>query len=299
MAWAGQTWLQIAEETTYGVYPTTPTFMSPRLYNGNSFTVRRMPQRQEIRSADAGNRKIQVVANRQVFQGTLNTLLYPTQAAFWATALSLITGPPVDIPSYSIIYWDSVQAWKLLGGKIARWSLTANAQQDYVSLSVDWIFQTRDPAFTTYAQPAQTVYPTETPYQFVETAGNVTLASAAITKYKNLDITISPVLVGTWDEQPIITSLLYCGRDASFSFGPQYTATVYRGDFENQTPLAFVLEFIRGPSSAHTLTFTCEASSYISNIADDLPLDGAAYQSLDVQVFYDKAATTDFTMVAT
>jgi hypothetical protein len=294
--WAGQTWLQIYEETVYGTFNGAGAMLAPRLYQGNSFSVRNAPARQVLRSADAGNRPIQVVANRHVYEGVLSTLLYPTQAAYWATALTLASN---DLPSYSVTYWDSTQAWKLLGGKIRSWALTANAQQDYVSLAINWVFQARDPAFTTYAQPAQSIYPVENPYQFVETAGNVTLAASAISKYKNLNVTIANVLDGTWDEQPVISALYYCGRDATFSFGPQYLATAYRTDFEAQTPLAFVLEFIRGPSSAHTLTFQCEASSYISNIADDLPLDGAGYQGLDVQVFFDKTAATDFTMVAT
>jgi hypothetical protein len=299
MPWAGQTWLQLYQETAYGTFAPAGSLCSPRLYQGNSFTVRKVPQRQVIRTADAGNRPIQVVANRMVYTGTLNTLLYPTQAGYWATALSLLTGPPPDVPSYSATYWDSVQAWKLLGGKIQSFTITSSAQQDYIPISLNWIFQTRDTTFTTYPAPAESVYPTETPYQYVESASNITLGGSAVTKYKTVNVTVGNVLAGTWDELPYISSLLYCGRDMTFSFGPQYLATTYRSDFENQTALAFVLEWIRGPSSAHTLTFNCESSSYVSSIGDDLPLDGAGYQTVDVQVFFDKTATTDFTMVAT
>ena len=296
MPWAGTTWLQLYQESSYGVYNAAGAMCAPRLYQGNSFTPRLVPQRQVIRTADAGNRPIQVVANRKVIQGTLNTLLYPTQAAYWATALTMVSN---DLPSYSADYWDGIQAWRFVGGKIQSWAITANAMQDYMSMAINFIFQQRDPTFTTYPQPAESIYPPENPYQYVETASNCTLGGTAFTKYKNLDITVSNVLAGTWDEQPFISACYYCGRDMTFSFGPQYLATTYRGDFEAQTPLVFQLAMIRGPAAAHSLTFNLESSSYISNIADDLPLDGPGYQTIDIQAFFDKTAGTDFTMVAT
>ena len=56
MPWAGQTWLQLYQETAYGTFAPAGSLCSPRLYQGNSFTVRKVPQRQVIRTADAGNR---------------------------------------------------------------------------------------------------------------------------------------------------------------------------------------------------------------------------------------------------
>lgn len=299
MPWAGQTWCEIFQETTYGTFNSAGATCFPRLYGGNSFTVRRVPQRQVLRTADAGNRKIQVLANRRVFVGTLQTLIYPTQAAYWATALTLGTDSNgfITPPSYSFQYWDSIQAWRLLGGKVASLTLTSSAEQDYVTMSVDWVFQDRDPTFTAFTQPAESNYPVETPYSHVETASNCTLGGTAFTNYKSITLKAANVLQPTWNELQTISALYYCGRDLTFSFGPEYLATTFRTDYEQQTALAFVIEWIRTTGS-HNLKFQCESSSFMSNIQDDLPLDGPGYQAIDVEVFFDKTAGTDFAVTA-
>lgn len=292
MGWAGQTWATLFKETTYGTFNGAGATLYPVLYQGNSFTVRQVPQRQVIRSADAGNRARQVVANRMVYQGTLTTLLYPSQAAYWATALTLVSN---DIPSYSAEYWDSVRAWKLTGGKVQKWALASNAQQDYTSLSIDWIFQTNDDAFTSFAQPAQSNYPTEVPYCHVETSTNMLLGGVAVTKYKSWSVTMSNILAGTWDETAVISALYYCGRDFTFNWNPQFITKTNRDAFEVQTPLTFVLEWKR---ASQNITFSCGTNSYHTNVADDLPLDGPGYQSIDDHSFFDLAATTDVAITA-
>ena len=134
MGWAGQTWLKLVQEgvgsTNYGVFNSAPSagqIIYPSLYGGNSFTVRAMPQRQVIRTADAGNRRREVVAARKVYQGVLNTLLRPNEAAYWIEAATTLTndgaGRPC-LPSYSALFWDSTQAWKLLGGMIQSMTIT-------------------------------------------------------------------------------------------------------------------------------------------------------------------------------
>lgn len=292
MPWAGRTWAELYKETVYGTFSGAGAKLFPVLYAGNSMTVRQVPQRQVIRSADAGNRARQVVANRMVYAGTLNTLLYPSQAAYWATALTLASN---DLPSYSMQYWDSVRAWQLTGGKIQKWALTSNAQQDYTSLSIDWIFQTNDDTFTTFTEPAQSNYPTENPYCHVETSTNMLLATVPVTKYKSWSVTMSNVLAPTYDENPNITSLYYCGRDFTFNFNPQFIAKAYRDAFEIQTPQTFVLQWKR---ATQNITFSCNASSYYTNCTDDLPLDGPGYQSLDGHAFFDLAATSDVAITA-
>jgi hypothetical protein len=294
MPWGAQTWGTFFKESSYGVFNAAGASLFPVLHGANNFTVRRVPQRQVIRTADAGNRPRQQVANRQVFAGTLNTLFYPSQAPYWATALTLVAK---EIPSYSLEYWDSVRAWKLLGGKVQKLSITSNAQQDYCTLSVDWIFQANDDTFTTFAEPAESSFPTEVPYCHVETASNfkVGVSPVVITKYKNINVSFSNVLFPTWDENPIITALMYCGRDLTFNFTQQYTTTANRLAFEAQTAQSFLIAWVRG---ANNFTIDCEDVSYYTNCADDLPLDGAGYQSLDVQPFFDLNDLTDFAVTA-
>jgi hypothetical protein len=293
MGWAGQTWIEVVAESSYGVFAAGGAKWYPVLDGGNSFTPRIVPARQVIRSADSGNRRRQVVANRQVIAGTLKTLLYPSQAAYIMTAATTLTSNVLG--SYSFQYFDSTRVQRYLGGMCSAMRISSNAQQDYVTCETDWIFQSLDPSFTVFAQPAQTNYPVENPYQHVNTKGNVSLAASAITLYKQVDINLKNMLVGTWDESTTISACYYCGRDLDFTAVPQYTAATYRTDYEAQTPLTWVIEWAN--AVPHSVTFTCEASGYIDGISDDLPLDGPGYQSLANQIFFDKTATTDFAVV--
>jgi hypothetical protein len=288
--WAGQTWLQLTQEAVYGTFNAAGLKVYPRLYVGNSFTPRRAVQRQVIRTADAGNRRIQVVANRQQFTGTLKTLFYPTQAATLLAWASTLTAN--DLPSFTADYWDSVQAQRFLGGKVKSLRIMSSAQQDYATLEFDMIFQKRDDTFVAFTQPLQSVYPTENPYQHINTKTNVTLGGTAVALYKDINITINNVLFPTWDEDIVITSLLYCGRDLDFAFTPQYVNNTYRAAFEAQTPLTWVVKWAN--AVPHSVTITAEGSGYIASVADDLPLDGAGYAAISNEIFFDKTATTDF-----
>jgi hypothetical protein len=384
--------------TTGAIYPT--------LVGGNAFTMRKVPIREIIRSADGGNRRKFVVGSRRVYQGTLNTLLHPDQGPFWQTALQTsgfdmatgqatiaagaVTGvtitqggagypstgtvpvsffggggygaygtatitsgavtavaitaggasytsiPGVQIggmPSYTLFYWDGTQFWQFNGACVQSATITAAAQQDYASISVNWVAQQR--AMTngaganggylgaTPAWPAATSYSPFNPYLFIETAGQCFLKgyltgpaqTIYLTNYRQMSFSLNNVLQGTWDEQPYISSLLYCGRDMDFSIGPQYIGQLFptsvssatippqtlRQDFENQTPVTFQLEFNHVGPPAHTFTINAETNSYISNIQDDIPLDNASYQNCTVQAFIDSttALGSDFVLTAT
>lgn len=307
MPWAGQTWLQFVQEGvgganfgTYNASPTAGQVIYPSLYQGNSFTPRNVPQRQEIRTADAGNRRRDVVAARHVLSGTLNTVLRPDEAAYWIAAVSSLTndanGHPC-LPSYSANFYDSSSAWRFLGGRCQSATLTSSAMQDYVTMSMNWQFQKVDPAILTIAdfpQPAESNYSTLVPYEHVETAAHITLGATPITKYRTVTITFTNTLAPTFDENPYISDLIYSGRDMDMTFGPQYVNRTFRGYFETQTPLAFVAAFVRA-SPAHSLSIDMKAKSYIGACDDDLPLDGPGYQTISARCFFDPAAGTDYT----
>lgn len=308
MGWAGQTWIEVIQEgtgganyATFNASPTTGQVLYPTIYGGDAFTAREVPARQVIRTADAGNRRKMAVANFKAVAGRFNTLIHPDQAAYWiaaATALANDANGHPCLPSYSFLYWDSIQAWKLLGGVCRSATFTWSADQDYGTLSMDWIFQRRDATFTTFAQPAESNYSNLVPYAHVESAGAITLGGSAITKYRSCNITINNVLAATRDELPYISAIYYSGRDLDWQIGPQYLATVLRGDFVNQTALTMSFGWAR-TSPAHALTFDVKTNNYISNVDDNLPLDGPGYQNISGQCFFDASNTTDFTVTAT
>jgi hypothetical protein len=299
MPWGAIQWLRLVKEASYGVRNPSPDPVSDilflRLHQSNAFSgMRKTPQRQIIRTADAGNRRRQVVAARSVYAGSLATLLYPTQAPFLLDLAATLSGN--DLTSFSVDYFDSVRIQSYVGCKIKKLSIPSTATTDYVPLMLDLVGQKLDPGFVTFPQPADTVFPTEVPYEHVETAGNVTVGSL-LTLYSSLNLTIDNVLAGTWDELPYISRLYYCGRDVDFSFRAQYLTTDFRAALEAQTPLACSLGWVR-TSPSHSAIFDLKATNYEASVADDIPLDNATYQTVSVQSFFDSTALTDLAVSA-
>jgi hypothetical protein len=403
MPWGAMTWVIVVPEKGYGVPDVTggnfnlTNAIYATLVGANSFTMRKQPIRQVIRTADGGNRRKFVVGSRRQYQGTLNTLFHPDQGVFWANAcqtvgLGLATGtatisggavtavsvttpgfgypissttipvsfvdgtgtgaygaatsdvnghvtavaitaggsgyvspPGVQIggmPSYSLLYWDGVQYQEFIGCCVQSLNFTASAAQDYISIAQNWIGQQRPAVQSNVPSwPAANKYSPLNPYLFVESAGNVTLTTSntsspiimPLTKYRQFSFVLNNILQGTWDESTFITSLLYCGRDMDFTMSPQYLGQAwpatspssalyqtFRTDFENQSPITMSLNFTR-TSPAHSFTINAQTNSYISNIADDIPLDNASYQTCTVQAFIDSTTPlgSDFVITAT
>lgn len=289
MAWGAQTWLKITKEASYAVRPVSaPESVWVRLHADDAFTMRPSPMRQIIRSADAGNRRRQVVSARTEYAGKLSTILYPSQAAFLlGAACNLVSN---DLASYSLDFFDSVRVQGYLGAKVKGLSLSSKADQDYLTLSIDWIAQKLDDSLAALPQPDDASFPDERPYEHYESAGNLTLGGTALTKFRGVDLAVNNVLVPTWDEQRFISGLYYCGRDVDASLDLQYVSTSFRAALEAQTPLALVLKWLRPGTPAKSVTVDLKSRDYVASVADRLPLAGVGYQTVAVQTFYDPSS---------
>lgn len=289
MGWGSQQWLRVTPETTYGVYNSGGTPAWVRLVGGNAFTMRTVPQRQVIRSADGGNRRVQQVAPRKVVAGSLSTLCYPTQMAFWLGSALTLSGTPTDLGSYTVDYWDTEQGHRFLGTKVGSLSYSTGSDSDYGSLSLSLVAQSK--SSVSLSQPAFSVFPTETPYVHYESKGHISVGGSTLASYKAASFTINNTLTGTWDEDQWITALFYSGRDVNGSVTPQYNATTLRAAFEAQSSLAVTMAWSR--ASGLTTTLNMETLNYIPSVDDDLQLGGASYQTVGFEAFYDPANSTD------
>ena len=287
MGWGAQQWLKFTPESAYGTYDSAGTAFWIRLVDDTAFDMRSVVQRQIIRSADGGNRRRQLVSARKVVAGNLKTLFYPSQAAtILGAALTLTSN---DLKSYTIDYYDSVQGMRFLGAKVGSLTVSTDSSSDYASLSLGLVAQKRDTV--SLAQPADTVFPTDTPFTHFESKGNVSIGGSTAVKYKSLSISVKNILDPTWDEDEWISSLLYCGRDVDVSIAMQYLSTTMRDDFESQSALAVSLAWAR-PSGV-TATLDCQSTNYIAEVGDQLRLGAANYQTINIQTFYDQAGSTD------
>jgi hypothetical protein len=287
MGWGAQSWVRITPEITWGTYNGAGTPLWVRLPGPNACTVRATPQRQIIRSADGGNRRRQVVAGKIAVAGNLSTLFYPTQAAvLFGLAMTLSSN---DLGSFTLDFWDTIQVHRFLGAKINSLACNGSASQDYIPMSLGITAKSR--TTTTLAQPADTVFPTEIPYEHIESLGLLSIGGVQ-TKYSTLGFTLKNFLDGTFDEAATITSLIYCGRDLDLSVRLQYVAATLRAALDAQTALTITSGWARTAGLATTLDL--KTKSYVATVGDELPLDKAAYQTIGIQTFYDQAATTDF-----
>lgn len=289
MGWAAQAWLRATKEAVYGTFnasATSPDIAWFRLPSSNAFTMRAVPQRRIIRSADGGNRRRQQVAARKVVVGQLSTLFYPTQAAYLLGAALTLTSN--DLASYTLDFFDSVQVHRFLGAKVANLRLPGTAEADYIPATIQWVAQSKDTA--TLAQPADTVFPSEVPYEHTESKGLLSVGGVQ-TKYSSLGVTIANTLAPCWDEDQWISSLYYAGRDVNLDFRVQYLAATLRTAFQSQSALTVSAGWAR--VAGLTTTFDLKTKNYIADLGDDLPLDGAGYQQVSIEAFYDQASTTD------
>jgi hypothetical protein len=288
MGWGSLQWLRLTKETTYGSYDSAGAIEWVRLVGNNPFTVRAVPQRQIIRTADGGNRRVNVCANRKVVSGNLNTAFYPTQASFFLNAALGLTAN--DLPSYTLDYWDTVQVHRMLGSKVGTMTIAGTATGDYLPLTMSWECQSK--STVVLAQPASTVFPSENPYQHVESKGHISIGTA-MTKYSAFSISIKNTLDGTWDEDQWITALYYCGRDIDLSIRLQYLTTTMRDELMAQTPLAVTAAWSR--ASGVTASFDMKTANYVADVADEIPINAATYETVGIQAFMDIAAGTDAT----
>lgn len=289
MGWGAMQWLRATKEATYGTYNGSADGGDVawfRLVGGNAFTMRAVPQRKVIRSADGGNRRRQQVAARKVVSGRQSTVFYPSQAKYLLDAALKLTAN--DLPSYTLDYFDSVQVHRFTGCKVGALAIDGSAEADHLTAGIDWVGQKRDTA--TLVQPLDTVFPTEVPYEHVESKGLLSIGGV-VSKYSQLKVNVANTLAPTWDEDQWITDLYYGGRDVNLSTRIQYSAATTRTAFESQSALAVSAAWAR--ASGLTTTIDLKGLVYVGGVDDDLPLDGATYQTVNLESFYHQGSSTD------
>lgn len=297
MGWSARQWLAMTPETTYGVYNTTGTQMWVRLTDNNAFTVRPKPLVATIRSADGGNRRRQRVSSREAVSGTLNTLFYPSQApAMLSWGVNLNNYTP---QSYTIDHFDSVRVRRYLGCLVKTMTIgCAAAKNDGIAtLSFEILGQQPASPDPTLAEPLPSAFPTESPYTHQQSAGLVSIGGTR-TKYRSIELKVKNLLIPTWDETTFPSAIYWGGRDVDWTVAVQYVSTIDRANFESQTPLPCSIGWSQ-QTPAHSASFNFAATNFIGSLTDDLPLDGAGYETLLMQTFYDNTAATDLILTAT
>jgi hypothetical protein len=306
MAWGALQWLKITKEATFGVYNPGGAlvegtdFIWIRLKDGNAFQPRRKPDYWTINAADSFNEPVQTGTGFHSLGGTLQTLLYPTRAGFLLDAGLKRTSN--DLTSYSLEFFDTVRTHRHLGCKVKATTLETTAAEQVGKLTLDWVGRQDVDSPPSLAAPASTNFPSEIPYTHQDTAGAVTINNAVRTAYSSFKLTVENVIAATRNELPYASSLYYAGRKVSYMLKNEYLSTADRAALNAATPLITnSIMFYKGPIGTPTksVTLTLQSSNFVTDLGDDLPLDGAAYQDVTILSLYDRTAASSLTYAVT
>ncbi len=307
--WGAQQWVRLTEETTYGVYPTSPTDASPlytsivqwiRLQDGNAFTMDPQPLTQEVRTADARNKVAYRTAQRQALRAKLRVNCPADQICMligWATNLSGTDGDVLK--SITIDWMDGYEKRRGLGMVIESLSLSCDNEKDFLVADIEFVGKKIDSSAPTLVEPALTKFPVGRPYCIQDCAGLVT-APTTVTGYKSLSVSIKNRLFAPFNEDQYIQGCVYRGREVNWSIALLQSAAVLRAAHEAQTKIATCqVQFSQTSPAVHSLLLDFKSSNYITKRAVDRTFDGSIYENLDVVASNDATAGTDLAITAT
>jgi Phage tail tube protein len=304
----------LGQGALYAAQPFTPPsgggtlnedFILVRLSEDNAFTMRPMPMQKPIRAVDAGNRRAQLTQGQSSLAGALSTWLYPTQAPFLANLLTL-NSTSNDLPSFVCDHAIVDEASpnftvyrRYLGCKFNSVNITGDAQSNIIKFAAQIQGsqpQTINLTSGTFPEPAASSYPSENPYLFTNFNGGITMDGAVRVEYKSFNLSIDPILDGTFNEGQFISRLKYCGRDVNFSQDYIYQSVNDRTAYEAATPQTAVSATLT--AGGHSCVFGFNNAVYIAGVTDSLPLANVFYQNVSFQSFMDYSVGSDFSITA-
>lgn len=299
--WGANQYAMITKEATYGTFDNTATVKTwLEIQDDNGVTRDREPQRQ-IKRAATGNLRRRLLSRRSKISGSFKTILFSDQAAVilpLALTPTTIAGR-INLPSFTLDYFDGVQFNRTLGCRFDKASLTSGNQSDWVEASLSWIGGKEDTTPPTMTEPAITAYPVGAPYAFQDSAGLCKLysgTSAVVVGYKSLSLTITNMLDPQYDEFAFYNSCDYCGRDVDAEIVIAKVNATLKGYFEAQTNVNAYFKFAQTLPAA-SMILDMGGSCSISDLKTDHSLNKSQYQTVKLQSFQDM--TTGVDLVAT
>jgi hypothetical protein len=287
-----------------------------RLAEGNSFKMRAKPVIQTINYGGGFAVAAEAISDRYDVTGSLDTILYPTQAQFlldWSstrinsgqTLPWVTTEPPGDLASCTVYHAikQSTGAYNLKqfsGVKITSWKVDVSSDGTIAKLSlglmgskqVGFGTETGDPTSTPFPAPAETSYPTG-PYTFAMTSGQLSIGGSTRSGYASLSIDVSNVIDGEWFETSYRQVIQFQGRSSKLMTKLFYKPSPNDGiAYELLTAQAASVTFVNGVTNQN-LTVTYNGQNTITDLPYDLPLDKVYMIDMTLQNRFDPSAPGD------
>ena len=278
---------KIWAESTYGVFGGSGSngtgWVVVELTQANPYSVRPKPIQKTIRGSSGANRVSKLFSTQTGLSGNLNTLLYPSQAAFFMKAATDITTTPGDLQSYTIDHYiqkddtsGTVDYTRHVGCKIEQAHISGTA--DDVTMKLELMVVAQKPVTITssdFPVPASTDFPAGRPYCFTDTATGLTLGTLRA-DYAGFDLTIKNILDHPFFETQYIGRNRFCGRDVTWSDKLLYKSAADRTAFEATTPFTCSAVLAGTPAT----TFTLQGANFLSAVDDSIDYSHCFYQDL-------------------
>jgi hypothetical protein len=301
--------VRLTREVTYGTFqadaPATDT-IEVFLPQNNANTVRAVPQFSTLRDSGLGNRMVSKEPGRMDVMGSINTVMFPSQALFLLNLAANLTGsaPCYKLPSFTLDHaiFDDAGACtgdygRYPGCRFGGFTLTCDDSAEGSKLMVKAdVIGTRRIAIDVddYPTPEGSAYPDEPYYQLYHTDTRLTIGTVR-TDYKSLTIDIKNMLKGFGGESRYNKRVEWFGRDVSLTAKLLRTGNADRLDYENGVKKAVSVEFVLG---AHSMKVDLQGKCVIDPVEDDFPLDDFFTHTLSLGALVDPAPTvpTDMTI---
>jgi hypothetical protein len=310
---AAREFVRIMKEVDFGVFNPAATpvkntdFINVELMQSNAMTVRPRPRLWgPIRTMDTWNRRVKRGSAQSGTEGQLTTFLYPEQAAFIFSLVTL-TGTLLNkLPTFTIdhafLLEDTAETYyyrRYLGCMVEDLGLAASVEPADVlfKLTLGIKGKNTDDTITTtdLPDPVGADFPVGNPFQLshMSTPGYLRLAatSGSRPEFANFDLRLHNIIDQVFMEAPTPTRLKWCGRDLNWSDRLMFLTATDRAAFETVTPVACAARIDNGTKS---VTLALGANNVESDVADDLTLDRHFEQNLSWENQYDRAAGADF-----
>ena len=304
--------------TTYGLANASAYYI--RLPGDNQFTMR--PRPIVVRVPYGGGLAIDAytASDKLECKGRLTTMLSIAQAPFllsWAGArivggtspwtTSELVGDLASCSIYhGIVEFDGTVKRRLYKGcKVDSWSLSCSEASTVATLTLEISGGTPqgnqfdssvDPTSGVFPVPVDANFPSD-PFEWIHTAGHVTIGGGARTAITELTISSQNVLARSFYNTRFVQYLRFCGRKTTVSSRLQYLSspddrTLYEGLATGGLSIGF-------NNGTHGFVMDLKATNVYDPLDDDLKLADTYWQSQTSGNMWDVAASADFTLAFT
>ncbi len=294
-------YLRVTPEAVPGTFDAGGTSILIDIDNANSYTVRKTPIRQTLRTAGSFNRRVATFSKKYALTGNLTWNVRGTQTALLAAWCM----PTANVlKSYTIDHVSVLEDSGLthvytrdagMYVQQAQFSASESDQWFKATLGLVGMVQSVITA-ANFGEPAVTDYPTDNFLTFEDASGGLTLHSATRVDLDSIQITIKHILDVKYFVAATPQKIKWCGSDVDWTSKISYAAAIPRTDFEAITGVIGAVTFNNG---AHTHVFTMNGKNFFGSITDSLDMSKVFLQDINMECFLDTSAAADLTLTAT